>query len=83
MIEQVQSQLKKTQIATIRTMDDFDPVVSLSDNAQIDNPDVSQASGDYQSGQTFWIRDVALVQVEAAAFGIGEQGFNTEAFGIP
>jgi hypothetical protein len=34
MIKQVQSKLKKTQVATVSAMDDFDPVVPLGDNAQ-------------------------------------------------
>jgi hypothetical protein len=51
MLQQIQSQLKEAQVATIGSVDDLDPSVSFGDDAQVDDPDVRQASSDHQSGQ--------------------------------
>ena len=83
MFEQVQAEFEEAQVTAVRTVDDFDPIISLGNDAQVDNPDVGQASCNHQPSQTRWLRDVALMQVETAAFLIREQGFNAEPLFIP
>ena len=53
-----------------------------SQGAEENNPDVSQAGGKHQAGQAAGVRDMAFVQMKAAAFLVGEEGFNSEPFGI-
>jgi hypothetical protein len=83
MIEQVQAKLEKTQVTAIRAMDDLDPIIPLSNDTQVNDPDISQASGDHQACQTHWVRDLAFVQMEAPALLVGEEGSDAKAFGIP
>jgi hypothetical protein len=82
-IEQNQAKLEETQVTTVRAMNDLDPAISLGNRTQVDDPDVGQASRDHQAGQACRIRDVAFVQVEAAALLIREEGLNPVPFGIP
>jgi hypothetical protein len=74
--EQVQAQLKETQITAVSAMDDLDPAISGSDCAQVDDPDVGQASRDHQAGQALGVRDMAFVQVEASALLVGEESLD-------
>lgn len=83
MLKQSQAQLKQTQIAAIRPMNDFDPVISHGQRAQENDPDVGQRGGDHQARQPSGIRQVTLVQMKAAAFLIRKEGLDAEAFGIP
>jgi hypothetical protein len=53
-------------------MNDLDPAILFGNHTQVDNPDVSQASGNEQAGQTEWVRDVTFVQVETSAFLVRE-----------
>jgi hypothetical protein len=71
------------QVTTVGAVDDFDPVVSLGNHAQVNDPEVSQTGSKHQPGQAFRVREVALVQVEATAFLVGEEGFDAEALGVP
>ena len=83
MLQQVQAQLEKAQVTAVRSVDDFDPVVSFGQRTQMNDPDVSQASGDHEPSQAPRVRDMALVQVEASAFLVGEEGFDAESLGVP
>jgi len=83
MIEQKQAKLEETQVATVRAVNNLDPVVPLGNHAQIDDPDISQASRNQQAGQARRIRDMTFVQIEAAALLVGEESFNPVAFGVP
>ena len=47
--EQVQAKLEETQVTAVSAMDDLDPIVSLGDHAQVDDPDVGQASCDHEA----------------------------------
>ena len=55
MLQQIQSQLKETQVAAVGSVNDLDPAVSFGNYAQVDDPDVSQAGSDHQSGQALRI----------------------------
>jgi hypothetical protein len=55
MLQQIQSQLKEAQVATICSVNDLDPAVSFGNDAQVDDPDVGQAGSDHQSGQALRI----------------------------
>ena len=68
MLEQVQAQLEKAQITPVGSVDDFDPVISFGEHSQVNDPDISQACCDHESGEARRVRDVALVEVEAPAF---------------
>lgn len=76
MIEQIEAQLEQAQIAAISAMNDGAPTLEMSLDTEIDDPDVSQASGNQNSGNTLWIADMALVETKATAFLVGEEGFN-------
>ena len=49
-------------------MDDSNPLIPFGNHAQIDDPNVSQTGGYEQTGQTLWVRDKTLMEVEAATF---------------
>ncbi|MCB0204484.1 MAG: hypothetical protein KDH89_06660, partial [Anaerolineae bacterium] len=68
MIEQIQTQLEEAQIAAISAMNDSAPAMEMSLDTEIDDPDVSQASGNQNSGNTLWVADMALVETKATAF---------------
>ena len=55
MLQQIQSQLKEAQVASISAVNDFDPAVSFGNYTQVDDPNVSQAGSDHQSGQALRI----------------------------
>jgi hypothetical protein len=38
MLEQAETELKKAQTTAVSAMDDLDPVVSLNEHAQVDDP---------------------------------------------
>ncbi len=63
-------------------MNDLHPIISFGDDAQVDDPDVSKASCDHQPGQPGRVGDMAFMQIEAPAFLVGEESFNTKAFVI-
>lgn len=67
MAEQIQAELEETQVAAVSAVNNFDPIVSLGNHAQIDDPDIGQASGDQQAGQPRRVRDMTSVQVEPSA----------------
>jgi len=69
--------LKKAQVAPISAMNNGCPLVTLGDNAQKNDPDVSQTSSDHQASQALRVSDVAFVQVKAPAFLVREKGFDT------
>jgi hypothetical protein len=49
MIQENKAQTEQTPITTIRAMNDRDPFISMSGNAKVDDPKISQASGDHQT----------------------------------
>lgn len=83
MLQQIKTQLKQTQITPIRPMDNGYPLVFLGNCTQIDDPNVSQTSGYQQTGNTLWVRDMALLQMKATTFLVRKEGFNPEALPIP
>jgi hypothetical protein len=46
MLKKIQAELEETQIATVRSMYGLDPAVLLGNYAQVDDPNVSQASSE-------------------------------------
>jgi hypothetical protein len=64
-------------------MNDTDPAIPLGNYAQVDDPDISQTSGNHETCQTLGVCDMALVQVEATAFLVGEESFDATATPIP
>jgi hypothetical protein len=83
MIEQIQAELEETQVAAVSAVNNLDPVVPLGNHAQIDDPDVGQASSDQQAGQARRVRDMTSVQVEPSALLVGEESLNPVSFGVP
>src|SRR5450759_178154 len=82
-VQEGQAQLKQAQIAAVRPMDDLLPPLEMAEGTKVDHPDVGQAGGDQQPGQALRSADVALVQMKAATFLVGKEGFNTHALAIP
>ena len=64
-------------------MNDGCPLITEGDQAQKNDPDVSQASGDHQAGQTLGVINMTFVQMKTPAFLIGEKGFDAETQTIP
>ena len=60
-IEQVQAQLKEAQVTAVSAMNDSDPPIPLGHYTQMDDPDVSQTSGNHETRQTLGVCDMALV----------------------
>ncbi len=60
-------------------MNDFAPSLLDCQVAQIDHPDVCQASCYHQLSQSIWITEMAFVQMEPTTFLVGEQSLNTES----
>ena len=83
MFQEPQAKLKETQVAPVRAMNQRQEVALPCLIAQIDNPDISQASGNHQFCQALRISEMAFVQMKAAAFLIGEEGLNAETLLIP
>ena len=83
MIQQGQTEAKQAPITAIRAMNGFYPVVSHSNAAQVDDPQVSQASGDHQIAQALRIRQVTFVQEEPTAFFVGEERFDLKTLFVP
>jgi hypothetical protein len=79
MFQQIETQLKQTQITPIRPMDDRYPFVPFGDYAQIDDPNVSQTSSYHQTGYTLWVRDMTLMPIEPPAFLVRKESFNPKA----
>ena len=51
MRQQPESELKQAQVTLIRSMDDPDRSFLTSQDSQVDEPDIGQTSGYYQSHQ--------------------------------
>src|SRR5665648_904642 len=64
-------------------MNDIYPTLSHGDTAQVNDPQISQASCDHQIAQAFWVRHVTFVKKEPTTFHIGEEGFNLETLFVP
>ena len=61
----------------------LDPILSQCHEAEIDDPQIGQASCDHQGAQAFRIRQMAFVEVKSAAFLVGEEGFDLKTFFVP
>ena len=83
MIQQRQTEAEQAPIAAIRAMNDFYPIVSHSNAAQINDPQVGQASGDHQIAQALRVRQMTFVKEEPTAFLIREEGFDLKTFFVP
>lgn len=64
-------------------MDYTDPAFGQGHTAQVDDPEIGQASGDHQSHQSLGVGQMTLMQVEATAFLVSEEGLDAEALAIP
>jgi hypothetical protein len=82
MFQQIETQLKQTQITPVGAMGDSYPAVSFGYDTQINDPNVSQTSGYQQAGNPLWVKDMALLQMEATTFLVGEKGFNAKSFPV-
>src|SRR4249919_4302020 len=80
MLEQVQTKLEETEIAAVSAMNEFVPAIGHAEYAQVDHPNVGETSGDQQACEALWVADMALVELKAATFLVGEEGFNAHAF---
>ena len=83
MLKQAQTQLKEAQIAPLGAMNQFAPLVSPSQHAQIDNPDVRQTRRNHQAGQTWRVAQMALVQMKPPTLLVREERLNPRPFPIP
>ncbi len=72
--------MKKAEVTSLAAMKMRTPVVLKSLNAQIDEPDVGKAGSDQQTREASRIAEMAAVDVEPAAFLVGEEGFDMSAF---
>jgi hypothetical protein len=61
-------------------MDEFDPILTQCGHTQVDDSHVSQAGGDHQNAETDRVGEMTFVEVKPAAFLIGEESFDLEAF---
>ena len=59
-----------------------EPVVPEGTDPQIDDPQVGQTRGDQQPTEARRVAQVALVQVEAPALLVGEEGLDMGAFPV-
>ncbi len=83
MLQKGKSELKEAQIAASAAMDRAHPAVSLRQHAQVDHPQVGQASGQQQTHQPLWSRQMTTVQMKTSTFLVGEERLNCEPFAIP
>ena len=82
-IQESQAELEQTQITAVPPMNERLPLVVLSQGAQENNPQVSQASGQHQPRDPLGVTQVTAVQLKAPAFLVGKEGFDVHAFAIP
>ena len=75
-IQQPQAQLEQAQITAVTPMNHRQPIVCMRERAQVNNPQVSQASGEHQPVHTFRIAQVTSVQLKTPAFLVGKEGFD-------
>ena len=64
-------------------MHKFAPLVAQRQHAQVDDPNIGQTRCHHQAGEPFRFTQVALVQMKATTFLIGEEGFNPKTLPIP
>ena len=81
-LEQVQAELEETEIAAVCAMNELVPAVGNAEYAQVDHPNVGKTSGDQQTRQAFRVAEMALVELKATTFLVGEESFNPHAFFI-
>jgi hypothetical protein len=60
-------------------MNDFAPFLLDCHVAQIDHPDVSQASSYHELSQSVWVAEMAFVQVEPTTFLVREQSLDAKS----
>ena len=82
-IQQSQAQLEQAQITAMPTMNHRPPIVFMHDRAQVNDPQISQTSGEHQPLHTFRVAQVTAVQLKTPAFLVGKEGFDVHAFAIP
>jgi transposase len=68
MLKDTQTELEEAQVATVSAMNNRMQVLSKRPKPELDNPEISQAGSNHQLANTCRIGEMALVQVEAAAF---------------
>lgn len=75
--------MEQAPVAAIYAMNDFYPIVTHCNAAQVDDPQVSQTSSDHQIAQTLRVRQVTFMKKEPTAFLVREEGFNLKTFFVP
>lgn len=81
-LDPIQAQAKKAFVRTIGTDNQAAIVGSNHPESLTDHPDISQASSNQHAAKTNGIGKMALVNVKATAFLVGEEGFDLEAAAI-
>ena len=81
-IQQPQAQLEQAQITAVAPMKEPASVVLLRDRAQVNDPHVSQASGDHQPFDPVRITQVTAIQLEPPAFLVRKEGLNVHPLAI-
>ena len=76
-IQETQAQLEQAQITAVAPMNEGLPLVALSQGAQVNDPQVSQAGGQHQPRNPLGVAQVTAVQLKAPAFLVGKEGFGT------
>ena len=74
--------MKKTEIATVGAMNNTNQVAFDGQDTKGNDPNVSETSGNHQSGEPFWITDVTFVQMKAATLLVGEEGFDAHPLAV-
>ncbi len=74
--EQAQAQPKEAQVAAIWPMQPLEPAIAQRTNPEVHNPQIGQAGNDQQAGESLRVAEMALVEMKAATFLVGEEGFN-------
>ncbi len=80
--EEPQAESKQAQITAVLAVQPLQPAVAHGADAEIDDPEIGQAGGDQQAREPCGIAEMALVELEAATFLVGEKGLNMRAFAV-
>ena len=78
-LDPIETEAEKTFIATVGAVNQRQLVIGNHPQALDDHPEVSQASGNQQAAQTGRFSQMALVNREASALLVREEGFNAKS----
>jgi len=79
----VQAELEQTQIAALAPVNDGLPPVLHDFGAEADHPVVGQTRRHQQPGQALRLAQMAMAQIKAPAFLVGEEGLDAETLLVP